>query len=1033
MKKLCLLMLLLLFCKSQYAQGIAALQADLDTALAHNDFKKAEAVCAAAEKKLPRAQDSIAADFLLTAGSVFYHQKKFTQAHQYFLRAAERAAISPGKENYRYNLALFNQAACLHNTGRYAEAEPLYLASLPGLASAFGAGSVEYTRCFYTLGSMYIDMGRYAEAESMCAAAVNFYKTALGESSDDYLAALGSMGIIYQGQGRYQEAENIFVALLNYFSSFEQVDSSTIRTMRNNLGELYRHKGNYSAAAAELRLAISSQKNTLADATAFNNLGLALKASGNYPEAEVSYKKSLRIYKDAEMTMHPDYTNPLNNLGELYRVLGRLQDAVDCFEQVIAIRHQTLGTEHQNYANALNNLALVEFAVGQLDDAEQHFLECSRIYLKLLGERHALYANSLNNLASLYKEKNQLEKAEEMYKRCLDISLQVSGPKSDKYANYLGGLGGTYRRMGRYDEAIVTTTNALDILRSSLGSDHYDVVLTEYNLAETFRESGRAKEARDPYLRSVKGFITLIQNYFPYLSESDKTAFYYTISDAFETFGSFVAGTADGTDRDTLLSSLMNEQLAVKSMLLKESVRMNRVISQADPASRYEFNRLRLLKETIVQKYRLSPEDLAYEGTDLKALENEAREIEQRFGAVLQKSEPLKHWQQVAGKLQPGEAAVEMIRLQDYSGGRWSDSSFYCAVIMKHGQPKPVMTILPNGNFLEGTALSDYKSQIRARKDDHLSYDRYWKPLEKYIDGVEKIYFSGSGAYAQISLYSLYNPTNAKYLIDEREIFLVTGLSDLLEQRSGGGNKSAEIFAYPDYDLQLNTSAMIASSRSGFTSLPPLPGTQAEAASINGVLKEHGWVVSVHEKKDASEENLKKVNSPRILHVATHGFFLEDISKSETYNGMSAGHLRKNPLLRSGLMLAGAAAIARDSIVYTDREDGILTAAEASLLDLRGTEVVVLSACETGLGEQRNSQGVYGLQHAFMAAGASSVIMSLWVVDDNATKELMTEFYRNWINHPEKGKHAAFRKAQLTLREKYPAAYFWSAFVITGL
>ena len=220
-------------------------------------------------------------------------------------------------------------------------------------------------------------------------------------------------------------------------------------------------------------------------------------------------------------------------------------------------------------------------------------------------------------------------------------------------------------------------------------------------------------------------------------------------------------------------------------------------------------------------------------------------------------------------------------------------------------------------------------------------------------------------------------------------------------------------------------------SRYGFTHLPALPGTKIEADSVSQILQKKGWNVTEHLQADATEEALKKIHSPEVLHIATHGFFLADVSlKTETYNGMRADLLQQNPLLRSGLMLAGAASIARDSINYMDSDDGILTAAEAANLQLDKTGLVVLSACETGLGEQHNGQGVYGLQRAFLTAGAETVIMSLWVVDDFATQELMTSFYREWSSG--KNKAEAFRLAQLQIRKKYPSPYYWAAFVMIG-
>jgi CHAT domain-containing protein len=244
-------------------------------------------------------------------------------------------------------------------------------------------------------------------------------------------------------------------------------------------------------------------------------------------------------------------------------------------------------------------------------------------------------------------------------------------------------------------------------------------------------------------------------------------------------------------------------------------------------------------------------------------------------------------------------------------------------------------------------------------------------------------------------------------------------LIDLKARKAAATKKDAFLLGFPDY---------------GTSDVPPLPGTKVELEGVSKVLKAAGYQVTQVLERNATENNLKKLKSPALLHIATHGYFLKDVDESSgSVFGVNAENASNNPLLRSGLILAGAgkAIEGTGSADMTSNDNGILTAYEAMNLNLEGTGLVILSACETGLGDVKSGEGVYGLQRAFLVAGADALIMSLWKVDDEATQLLMTSFYTNWIKL--NNKQRAFKQAQLQLMAKYKEPYYWGAFVMMGL
>ena len=215
-----------------------------------------------------------------------------------------------------------------------------------------------------------------------------------------------------------------------------------------------------------------------------------------------------------------------------------------------------------------------------------------------------------------------------------------------------------------------------------------------------------------------------------------------------------------------------------------------------------------------------------------------------------------------------------------------------------------------------------------------------------------------------------------------------------------------------------------------------LKGTLEEVNIIKSIFEKENIKVDIYEGYDATEESFKSlsgVNSPALLHISTHGFFFPEVEKKnikpELFNmaGQYKFKMSENPLMRSGLILAGANWVWSGGQEIEGVENGILTAYEVSNMNLQNTELVVLSACETGLGEIKGNEGVYGLQRAFKVAGAKTIIMSLWKVPDKETVELMELFYTNWLNGMTK--HDAFTNAQKEMRKKYPP-YIWSAFVM---
>ncbi|HMP99223.1 MAG TPA: CHAT domain-containing protein [Cyclobacteriaceae bacterium] len=370
--------------------------------------------------------------------------------------------------------------------------------------------------------------------------------------------------------------------------------------------------------------------------------------------------------------------------------------------------------------------------------------------------------------------------------------------------------------------------------------------------------------------------------------------------------------------------------------------------------------------------------------------------------------------------LSDNEAIVDIIRVRSYDQ-QFTDEARYVAMILKKESPQPLMVVLENGHQLDTRYYKYYNTVTQQKMADDYSYDQYWAGIEKHVQGKKQLYISADGIYNQINLATL-KPKDGQYLLSKYDLVLLGNSRDLIKLKAAPAavkNKDAFLLGFPDYGQS--------------NDILPLPGTKVEIESVSRLLKANTFQVNQVMQADASEKNIKSIKGPGVVHIATHGYFLEDKELSGTLFGVNMESAGKNPLLRSGLMLAGAAQTASGMRTpdLESNDNGFLTAYEAMNLDLEGTSLMILSACETGLGDVKAGEGVYGLQRAFQVAGAETLVMSLWKVDDAATQQLMTNFYTNWIKTGNKLR--AFKQAQQQLMTKYKEPYYWGAFVMLGM
>lgn len=491
-----------------------------------------------------------------------------------------------------------------------------------------------------------------------------------------------------------------------------------------------------------------------------------------------------------------------------------------------------------------------------------------------------------------------------------------------------------------------------------------------------------------------------------------------------------------------------------KSLLLETSNELEHAVASIkDTSVRFQYAKLKELR----RRYSKLASEGSREVTQLQSLKHAADSLDkiltQTVSAYADYQKKLNITAtDVIRQIKPTEAVIEFLRYQ-----RDTDSSNrYFAMVLRHGSKSPIAIDL--GSEDEIAASVKYR-------DFNTQYDMIWSPLESYLKNVTTIYYSPSGVLNNVSFAALCRQKKIKakqssierieceYLMDRYALHRLTTtryVADGTLTKSRKIGTSIALYGSIDYDYaptvaaRQDTIPMTTDFADVMRSMPylspvsALPATSTEIASIEELMQKVGWGTMLYRNQGADEKSFKSLSgnsAPSILHIATHGFAFPEKYKRNDGLSLSAPtlsyHASEDPMVRCGLMFSGAnhswTGNANDLIQNTG-EDGILTAAEVAELDLAETDLVVLSACNSGLGRVDATEGTYGLQRAFKLAGVKNLIVSLWPVPDQETMELMTSFYADLAIS--KDPATSFQRAQLSMRKAYPQQpEKWAGFV----
>jgi CHAT domain-containing protein/tetratricopeptide (TPR) repeat protein len=1019
---------------------------------------------------------------------------RYAKAEPLHVRAVEITRRAVGPEHPDYATTLHNLGALYDLTGRYDKAEPLYLQALEIRKKALGPEHPDYAESLSDLAGLYDNTGRYDKAEPLYLEAAEITRKVFGPDDPDYATSLNNLAALYDRTGRYDKAESLYVQALEITKTALGTEHPFYARSLNNLAELYRTTGRYDKAeplysqSAEIRRRVLGPEHP-AYATSLNNLALLYWSTGRYDKAESLYLQAAEIRRKVLGPEHPDYAAVLNNLAELYRGTGVNEKAEQLYLQAAEIIRKAVGPEHPDYATCLGNVALLYLRTGNYNKAEQLFAQVAEIRKKALGPEHPIYATTLHNLAALYASTGRYEKAESLYLQAAEIFKKALGPEHPDYAASLSDLAVMYESTDRSKEALALLMQSMDIEQANL-QRVFDVS-SEVTMRAYFATIDTSLKALVSIAASQpKGNGTSIGPTLMWVLRRKAiildTLVRFRQAERLAESDPLVARSA--ARLRYLRQQMSNLPLSMSDSELQQQ--MAKLRQEADQLEADLNRRLAALRpeqatnavdvtsvRTMLPAGAALVELVRSEIFDFKATGKAPRWKPAHYFAFI-----LTHNETAALRMiDLGETVTidETIGKMRQNIAQFGDDWKAGKIDSKAGPQRP-------------TAIKSEKdAEQHYSKVGAQLYDLVFAPVRKELgSSVKTIYVAPDDQLNLVPFEALVDG-DGKYLIENYKFVYLSSGRDLLRSTPNSTAQGTVVFADPNYDMDVAmrakkakelltsfvTPSIVTNNQAGsrvqnsstYHSTVPekvqqssrgrtrsgrwdrLPASADEAQDVERELKGTDYgPVKEYLKGEALEEVFKQIRSPRVLHVSTHGFFPEQTADSEITEGPIDLHTGSvaiigqkllartgNPLLQSGLVLAGANTIgANTQTPETEVDDGWVMAEEIAMMDLQGTDLVVLSACGTGLGAVSAGEGVYGLRRAFQNARARTIISTLFEVPDAESGQIMHSFYERLKN--KQSKLDALHEAQLGMienRRKQEGAahpFFWASFVLLG-
>jgi CHAT domain-containing protein/tetratricopeptide (TPR) repeat protein len=927
----------------------------------------------------------------------------------------------------------------LWQQGKPAEALPLMQQALAIRKEVLGECHRDYAPILNNVAYQYRDMGQYLTALPLLEQARDLTRKLLGEEHPEYPIRLINLATLYKDMGNYPRALPLLEQARELTRKLRGEEHPDYATCLHNLAGTCKDMGDFSRALLLAEQARDLTRKLLGEqhpeyAYNLSSLALLYQALGDYPKALPLAEQARDLTRKLLGEKHPDYATSLQSLARLYQEMGDYPRALPLVEQVRDLTRKLQGEEHPDYATCLHNLALLYQDMGDYPRALPLSEQARELTRKLRGEEHPDYAISLNNLASLYKAMGDYPRALPLAEQARDLIRKLRGEKHPDYATSLNNLASLYKALGDSPRAITLYQQALELRQATGNVRHPDYATTLSNLACLFLALGDFPQAEQWAHQALVARQQHLSDTFAAQSQRQRLDLLSQSRSSLEVYLSVIAGASFPSAR------VYQQVLAWKGSLAARQA--EDCLASDNPAFRDQLEQLRVVRAGLARLVANPPLPAAQPAwlKTFQDLEEQKEKLELKLAQLSQEFYRLRQRlqaspAQLARNLPQDAALVDFLEYNHGTPdparkGHWRFQRRLLAFVLRRDGEPALMHLGPVEPI--ATAVQAWRLPITAippappdQKTAEQLARRLWQPLRQHLADARTVLIAPDGELCGLPFAALPGSKPDTFLLEEVAIGYLTSGRHLLET-ADPRMPSEGLLALGGLDFGKPDPTRLAEGLlSRFSPWSYLVGSQLELEQV-----ERSWGQNFPKEREPqrlSGPDIDKVRLQRelaaskegprwrYLHLATHGFFTPPepqpqraLPKRGDLFALEQNRLtyQRNPLLLSGLVLSQA---------NRNPDTGLMTAEEVAALDLRGVELAVLSACETGLGRVADGQGVYGLQRAFQEAGAKSLLVSLWSVSDPATSLLMQEFYAQLWSAKPPSKLEALRRAQMKL------------------